>query len=157
MKTKLKNTIRFRVSLFKNDEGTIWEQEFIKPILNYRKYTTVLKNSVMTEEVHPYPISPYDLFDDEVIKTVETYSVESGLTKKECINLFKTSGNGTISINLGNDEYDETSEDYFYNSGCYPYYERGNECWDEVIASLRKSFDECKERVKENIKEVVEC
>ena len=33
---------------------------------------------------HPYRI---DLFDDEVIKTVETYSVESGLTKKECIKL----------------------------------------------------------------------
>jgi hypothetical protein len=149
---KLKNLIRFQVSLFKNDEGTIWEQEFTKPILNYREYVTVTDDGLLRDEVHPYPVSPYDLFDDEVIKTIRNYSIESGLALQECINLFQTSGNGNVYIDLGNDEEDVSySTDFFENSRHYPYYKRDGEEWVEVFKSLGERFDDCKSRLKQEV------
>ena len=98
MKTILKNTFKFKVLLNDDYKGEVWEQEYIKPILTYAKFYN--SNGKLTH-TETRPTGSYDLFNEEVLNTFETYAVESESTKDEVLSKFRNDGSVIIFVDFG--------------------------------------------------------
>jgi len=99
MKTILTNTFKFKITLFDNEEGAVWMQEYIKPILNYAKYYTLGGTTLTHTETRP--TGSYDIFNEEVLNTLETYAVESESTKDKVLSKFRNDGSVIIFVDFG--------------------------------------------------------
>jgi hypothetical protein len=125
-KTKLTNTVKFDVILFKIYTGEAWTQEFIKPLFND-------KGAIETRY----------LFNSAVIETINTYGCEMGIGYE--LTMFDIDSR-VMEVNIGvspYSPYDYANEGY--EDGYFNFYKDrryNTEVWREVDAILNKRKDE---------------
>ena len=111
MNKELKRTVKFHVEIYDPRQGTIWTQEFIKPLVNYISNTTsgveILKNG--EDAGKGVMVGVYDLFNDEVIQTLNTFSCEDGRGYEQTMNDVRSE---KLNVYIG-----VTPEDDYHNDG----------------------------------------
>lgn len=126
---ELKNTVKFHVSIYDPRQGTVWTQEFIKPLVNYVGMTINGYGTLNSGETNDCGtmVGVYDLFNNEVMQTINTYGAEEGWGFDLVMNDIRSE---KLSVMIG-----VTPEDDYHNDGYvdgyFDFYEdRGNSSED---------------------------
>ena len=142
----LKNTVKFHVEIYDPRQGTVWTQEFIKPLVNYVGMTINGYGTLNSGEMNDSGtmVEVYDLFKDGVMQTINTYGAEEGRGFEIVMNdILKEK----LSVFIG-----VTPEDDYHNDGYVDgyfdfYKDRGNVSRDykEVEKLLMTRMDAIRE------------
>ena len=138
--TKLTNTVKFRVEIFDDREGTVWTQEFIKPLVNYTVLTSngweTLKfretpEQVLGKGMNGQCIGFYDLFNDEFTHTINTYATEIGESFHSVLSQIR-GDDGFLRCYI---EVSPKDDDIYSNDGYFDFFKdrcEGTETYKEV-------------------------
>ena len=138
---ELKNIVKFHVEIYNPCQGIVWTQEFIKPLVNYVGMTINGYGTLNSGETNDSGtmVGVYDLFNNEVMQTINTYGAEKGWGFELVMNDIRSE---KLSVMIGFKDAHGDTDGYFDF-----YKDRGNssEDYKEVEEILKTRMNAIRE------------